>query len=563
MPTGPNAIETHELTKRYGQARGIVSLDLEVPPGEVFGFLGPNGAGKSTAIRTLLDFQRPTSGTAEVLGLDSRRDSVAIHRRVGYLPGDLRLFDTMTGAHHVGWFSRARGGHDEALTATLVERFDIDLERPVNQLSKGNRQKVGLLLAFMHRPELLILDEPTSGLDPLVQAEFELLLRETVDDGRTVLLSSHSLDEVQRVADRVAIIREGELVVTDTVESLRAKAPRVMTLTFPQPVDPGRFRALPEVSHVEARGSSLEVGLARRHRPGAHGRGRTRGDRPLGSPRQPRRAVPLLLPGGRPAVIGEITALDLASRRRSLIAYSAGMAIYVVIIVALYPSFKDQTSLNDFTTNQQGLAALFGISGSLTTPTGWMSANIYANFLPLILLMLTIGYGAWCLAGQEHDGRLELVMSLPFTRTRVVLEKVVTMVILAGVLSIVVFLAALVGRAFELTLDVGHLATASLGVMLLGIDLGLLALAAGGASGNRGFALASASTVAVASFLLSSLAPVIDWLKPLRYLSLFYWAIGNGQLDNGLSIGDAVVLVSVGAVVAIAATRLFGHHDLV
>jgi ABC-2 type transport system permease protein len=258
----------------------------------------------------------------------------------------------------------------------------------------------------------------------------------------------------------------------------------------------------------------------------------------------------------------EIASLDLATRRRSLIAYSAGMAIYVVIIVALYPSFKDTTSLNDFATNQEGLAALFGISGSLTTPTGWMSANIYANFLPLIILMLTIGYGAWCLAGQEHDGRLELAMSLPFTRTRVVVEKVATMVVLAAVFSLVVFLSSLVGRAFDLPLDVGHLATASIGVMLLGIDLGLLALAVGGGSGNRGLALAVASTVAAAAYLLSSLAPVIDWLNPLRYASLFYWAIGNGQLDNGLSIGDALVLVAVGVVVAIIAVRLFEHHDV-
>ena len=160
-----------------------------------------------------------------VFGHDSRRDSVAIRRRVGFLSSDLRLFDHLTGAEHLAWFSKARGGHDAALAQQLTDRFDIALERPIKELSKGNRQKVGLLLAFVHRPELLILDEPTTGLDPLMQAEFDRLVRETAAEGRTVLLSSHSLDEVQRVADRVTIIKDGKLVITDSVDHLRESAP--------------------------------------------------------------------------------------------------------------------------------------------------------------------------------------------------------------------------------------------------------------------------------------------------------------------------------------------------
>jgi ABC-2 type transport system ATP-binding protein len=253
------AIETHRLTKRYGTARGIEELDMTVEPGEVFGFLGPNGAGKSTTIRTVLDFQRPTSGSASVFGLDSRDDSVEIRRRVGYLPGDLHLFDRMTGAEHLAWFSRARGGHDGSVSGALIERFEIAMDRPIEELSKGNRQKVGLLLAFMGAPELLILDEPTSGLDPLMQAEFERLLRETASAGGTVLLSSHSLAEVQRVADRVAIIREGRLVVTDTVEELRARAPRVMSLEFANGVDTEPFRRLAGVVNLEAHGNELDL----------------------------------------------------------------------------------------------------------------------------------------------------------------------------------------------------------------------------------------------------------------------------------------------------------------
>jgi ABC-2 type transport system ATP-binding protein len=252
-------IETHHLTKRYGKARGIEELDLVVQPGEVFGFLGPNGAGKSTTIRTLLDFQRATSGTGQILGLDIRRQSVEVRRRVGYLSGDLRLFDRMTGDDHLRWFSRARSGHDETFTASFIERFQVTMDRPVHQLSKGNRQKVGLMLAFMHNPELLILDEPTSGLDPLIQAEFDRLLHETTASGRTVLLSSHSLDEVQRVADRVAIIRDGRLVVTDSVENLRANAPRLLSMSFERPVDPAPFAALDGVQDASAHDRHVEL----------------------------------------------------------------------------------------------------------------------------------------------------------------------------------------------------------------------------------------------------------------------------------------------------------------
>ena len=254
-----SAIATHQLTKRYGTARGVEALDLEVPAGEVFGFLGPNGAGKSTTIRTLLDFQHPTSGTAEVLGLDSVRQSVEIRRRVGYLPGDVHLFDHLTGAAHLSWFDEARGPHDAEVVTSMVERFEISMDRRIGDLSKGNRQKVGLLLAFAHRPELLVLDEPTSGLDPLVQAEFDQLLRETTAEGRTVLLSSHSLDEVQRVADRVAIIRDGRLVVSDTVERLRADAPRLMSLRLARPTEPSRFLALDGVVAATARDEWIDL----------------------------------------------------------------------------------------------------------------------------------------------------------------------------------------------------------------------------------------------------------------------------------------------------------------
>ena len=256
------AIETSGLTKHYRSVAAVSDLDLRVEPGQVFGFLGPNGAGKSTTIRMLLALQRPTKGRATLLGLDSAKDSVDVHRRVGYLPGDLELFPRLTGRQHIAWFLRARGVVDDSLADQLVERFQVVVDRPVRELSKGNRQKIGLVLAFMHRPELLVLDEPTSGLDPLMQHEFENLLRETAGQGRTVFLSSHELDEVQRAADRIAIIKDGRLVAEDTVDGLRRAAPRTMEVRFRHPVDPADLKAVAGVSVTGCEGPRVTLQVA-------------------------------------------------------------------------------------------------------------------------------------------------------------------------------------------------------------------------------------------------------------------------------------------------------------
>lgn len=253
--------------------------------------------------------------------------------------------------------------------------------------------------------------------------------------------------------------------------------------------------------------------------------------------------------------------LDLVLRRRSLVAYSLGMAAYAVIIVALYPAFKNSAALDELTSKSAGLAALFGISGSLTSPTGWVNANIYANFFPLILLLLTIGYGAG-LAGQEHDGHLELMLSLPVSRGQVIIQKLVALVAQAAVLSVVVFLCVLIGREFDLALPPWQLTTATLGVMLLGADFGFLALAISAATGHRGAALGVSAAAASTSYLISSMAPVVSWLKPARYISVFYWAVGNGQLDRGLSFVSFLILVGVGIVTGLVALVAFQRHDL-
>jgi beta-exotoxin I transport system ATP-binding protein len=226
------AIQTTGLTKDFGEGRGLFDLDLDVRRGEILGFLGPNGAGKSTTMRLLLDLIKPTSGSATLLGLDSRADSLEVRRRVGFLPGDLVLYPTLTGSAMLDYLGELRGGADRRVRDELVERFDAELDRPLRELSTGNRQKLGLIQAFMHEPELLILDEPIAGLDPLVQQSFHALLQEVAAQGRTVFLSSHTLSEVERVANRVAILRRGRLVVVDSLERLRGIAVQRLEIEF-------------------------------------------------------------------------------------------------------------------------------------------------------------------------------------------------------------------------------------------------------------------------------------------------------------------------------------------
>jgi len=249
-----STIVTDGLTKSYGRHRGIEDLTMTVEPGEIYGFLGPNGAGKTTTIRTLLDLLHPTAGTARIFGLDSRRDSVAIRRRLGNLPGDFGFGRQTTGKEALALLSRLRGVDRLDRAEDLARRFRADLERPLGHLSRGNRQKVGLILSVFHEPDLLILDEPTSGLDPLMQEEFLALISEERERGCTVFLSSHELDEVERVCDRVGIIRDGRLITVQRVADLVGRTQRRVTVEFAEPIDLDELRACPGVSGVEADG---------------------------------------------------------------------------------------------------------------------------------------------------------------------------------------------------------------------------------------------------------------------------------------------------------------------
>ena len=245
-----NVIVAERLTKSYGRKRGVIDLDFAVPPGKVFGYLGPNGAGKTTTIRTMLDLIRPTSGRVTVFGLDPRRESEDIHRRIGYLPGELALYDRLTGGEYLAHIAALRGRVDPEYAAELVDRFDLDPTVKIRSLSHGNKQKVGLVQAFMHRPELLVLDEPTLGLDPLMQQAFHRLIVEVRAEGGTVFLSSHVLPEVERLCDRVAIIRTGRMVAVEDVVTLKGRATREIELRFASPIPADTFARVDAVDEA-------------------------------------------------------------------------------------------------------------------------------------------------------------------------------------------------------------------------------------------------------------------------------------------------------------------------
>jgi ABC-2 type transport system ATP-binding protein len=255
-------IETEGLTKSYGSKRGIVDVTFKVDEGDVFGFLGPNGAGKTTTIRVLMALLRADAGTARIAGKDCWNDSVEIKRLIGYVPGEPALDPNLTGGQILEYFAHLRGGVDEAYLKHLIHRLDLDPNRKFRQYSTGNKRKVVLIQAFMHKPRVLILDEPTSGLDPLNQQEFDGMVREAQKEGRTVFLSSHVLSEVEKTCDRVGIIRDGRLVKIGGVHELTDIKRHEITISFAHPVPADTFAKLDGVTEVETLNNGSGVRLA-------------------------------------------------------------------------------------------------------------------------------------------------------------------------------------------------------------------------------------------------------------------------------------------------------------
>ncbi|WP_104523036.1 ABC transporter ATP-binding protein [Blastococcus atacamensis] len=257
MPDSDVVVRTDGLTKRFGRRAALRDVHLEVRRGEVLGYLGPNGAGKTTTLRLLMGFIRPTGGSARIHGRDTWREAHHVHRQIGYLPGEPSLHDRLTGRDHVRFTSRLRAQRDDKRAVAIAERLDLDLDRPARTLSKGNRQKLALVLALMSDPQLLVLDEPTSGFDPLVQQEFQALLREHTAAGGSALLSSHVLGEVQRTADRIGVLRAGRLIAVEEMAVLRERSLHRVRARFDDPVTPADFARLPGLRDLTVTASTL------------------------------------------------------------------------------------------------------------------------------------------------------------------------------------------------------------------------------------------------------------------------------------------------------------------
>ncbi len=260
-PTQTPVIEIDNLHKSYGNVQAVKGISMAVERGEIFGFLGPNGAGKTTTIRCMLDVIRPTLGSIRVLGLDAQRDKMALHQRIGYLPGDVRLPGTMTGKQVINYFSRLQG-REPVLLHELLTRFDVETKRALKGYSKGMRQKIGIVLAFMCDPEVLILDEPTSGLDPLLQRTFNEFLLEEQARGKTIFMSSHIMSDVEKVCQRVAVIRQGEIVTLEEVEKLREKAGQRVIVEFGDAVAPEELERIPGVSNVSHNKTGIHLNVS-------------------------------------------------------------------------------------------------------------------------------------------------------------------------------------------------------------------------------------------------------------------------------------------------------------
>lgn len=245
-----------------------------------------------------------------------------------------------------------------------------------------------------------------------------------------------------------------------------------------------------------------------------------------------------------------------------MIGYSLGMAVYSIVVVALYPAFEHSTSLDKLVQSDATAAALFGITGRISSSGGWLNANIYANFFPLVMLLLTVGYGAASIAGQDEDGTLCLIATLPVRRTRIVVQKAAAMALQAVVLAVTVGICVLIGRSFDLSVTLGNLTSISISLLLMGLAFGMITMAVGAVAGRRGTANGVGTALASASYLVSSLAPVASWIRPARYASLFYWSVGQNQITTGVSLEDYAVLVLVGLCAASAAVIAFGRLDV-
>ena len=471
--------------------------------------------------------------------------------------------DRSTASAFLRYLGRLRGGVDRAVVGELAERLDLDLERRIGDLSKGNKQKVGVIAAFMHDPELLVLDEPTSGLDPLRQRDVLELVRERAAAGRTVFLSSHELDQVEHVAERVGIVREGQLVAVEEIAALKQRALRRVEVRFAGPADGlERLRAVPGSARSPSAtawcGSTSKARWTRSSRSWRSSRSRaSRARRPSwtsSSSRTTGAHVPI-----------EVSLEALRERRRSLLWWTLGVAALVALNVAFYPSVRDDEALSDYAKDlPESVRALFaGGELDLASPVGYLNSQVYALMAPLLLLIFSIGAGAAAVAGEEERGTLDLVLTHPVRRRDYVLQRLLALAVLVTALTLVLLATVALGSlAVDLEISFARLVSASVSVGLLALLFGTVALAAGAVRSGRARAIAVAAGLAVASWMFDGLAQAVDALEPWRPLLPYYHALGQNPLREGAQWGGWAILAAATAVLAACAAAGLERRDV-
>jgi len=597
------ALITQGLTKSYGRVRALRGIDLEVRRGEIFGFLGPNGAGKTTTIRCLLDLIHPDSGTVRVLGINPQADPLAVRARTGYLPGELALDDELTGEQQLRYLNDLRGKKaDWGFVQQLAQRLEVDLKRPIKNLSHGNKQKVAVVQALMHRPELLLLDEPTLGLDPLMQREVLRLLAEAKADGATVFLASHILSEVQATAERVAFIREGVIVEVAETAALINRALRRATIRFKQAVDVSPLADVPGVtvlSQDDARSAVLQIqgemdalikALAafpvsdfeterpsleeifltyyegdRRKSPKRSGVGRPKAQscHLLG------REVPEAKRSGATGRRHKVTTIFRYTLRRlrgQILGWGLALSLLVVMIVGIYDSIAgQQEQLAQLVASYPPeLMAFFGVTDLATvmlTAEGFVSMEFF-SLMPLILGIFAVWTGSGLLASDEEKGTLDLIMAHPVSRSALFTGRLLAFVTATlGTLAIL-WLAFIVSMHWS-TMNIGaaKLARPFLSLLAVLLLFGALALLLSMLLPSRRLAASVSGLLLVVSYFVTSLARINEDLEAIaKFSPLNYYQTEEAFKHFSVQWFAGLLLAAV--IFAVLAWRRFLRRDI-
>ena len=554
-----SAIVTEELSKDFGAHRALDHLSIQVRRGEIFGFLGPNGAGKTTTIRLLLDLIRPTGGRASILGYDCQFQSVEARSVIGYLPGDLRLYPGRSGRKTVEMVAGLRGHRpDNEHVNSLARALDLDLSQHAGTLSKGNRQKLGILLAMFHRPEVFLLDEPTSGLDPIMQRVVWELLRKEADRGAAIFFSSHVMSEVESVCQRVAILRQGELVAVEPIVRLKERVLRRLEISFASVIPEDAFQ-LADVREIARNGKTVTLEVAGNLDQVI----RAAAQFDVVDLRTEQASLDDLLLAYYRDVDGMKNATlyfkALRDIRGATIGIATLIAIMALVDLLIYPSYRDSFRNFQLPEVMQGF---LGNEITLGSPAGFIAVE-YFSWIPLVLIILAIAGGTAAFAGEEAAGTMDLLLAQPVRRTNLALAKgaalasAITVAALSGMIG---FAIAKNFVAFDIGL--GRLAIATISMLPVTLLFLGLSLWASALLPSRGMAAMLITGLVVISYFIQILGESAPVLRTVRQISPFYWSEPSHVLLHGFDPNRSGALLLLAMLAMAASVRSFDRRDI-